>query len=91
MSRSICWFSCGAASAIATKLWLAEHPDALIVHGYAHATSWLAMAACRRAGIPVIGVEFGYTEVPIAELKPDLLVGHMRDLPEAVSRLLPPA
>ena len=24
----------------------------------------------RRAGIPVIGVEFGYTDVPIAELKP---------------------
>ena len=30
------------------------------------------VGVARRAGIPVIGVEFGYTEVPIAELKPDL-------------------
>ena len=42
----------------------------------------------RRANIPVIGVEFGYTEVPIADLKPDLLIGHMRDLPAAVERLM---
>lgn len=49
------------------------------------------VGVARRAGVPVIGVEFGYTEVPIAELKPDLLVGHMRDLPAAVTRLLPPA
>ncbi|MCD0419580.1 HAD-IA family hydrolase [Rhodopseudomonas sp. BR0M22] len=47
------------------------------------------VGVARRAGVPVIGVEFGYTEVPIAELKPDLLVGHMRDLPQAVGRLLP--
>src|SRR6185369_15213428 len=40
-----------------------------------------------RAGIPVIGVEFGYTDVPIAELKPDRLIGHMRDLPAAVASL----
>ena len=45
------------------------------------------IGVARRAGIPVIGVEFGYTEVPIADLKPDLLIGHMRDLPEAVERL----
>jgi phosphoglycolate phosphatase len=41
----------------------------------------------RRAGVPVIGVSFGYTEVPIAELKPDLLIHHMRDLPGAVGQL----
>jgi len=27
--------------------------------------------------------------VPIAELKPDLLIDHMRDLPDAVRRLIP--
>jgi phosphoglycolate phosphatase len=43
----------------------------------------------RRAGVPVIGVEFGYTEIPIADLKPDRLIGHMRDLPEAVEALMP--
>jgi phosphoglycolate phosphatase len=46
------------------------------------------VGVARRAGIPVIGVEFGYTDVPIAELKPDLLIGHMRELPSAVARLL---
>jgi phosphoglycolate phosphatase len=46
------------------------------------------VGAARRAGIPVIGVEFGYTEVPIAELKPDRLIGHMRDLPAAVDSLV---
>jgi phosphoglycolate phosphatase len=45
------------------------------------------IGVARRAGVPVIGVEFGYTDVPIAELKPDLLIGHMRDLPGAVTRL----
>lgn len=48
------------------------------------------IGVARRAGVPVIGVEFGYTEVPIAELQPDLLVGHMNELPAAVARLLPP-
>ncbi|MDO9561644.1 MAG: HAD family hydrolase [Bradyrhizobium sp.] len=48
------------------------------------------IGVARRAGIPVIGVEFGYTEVPIADLKPDLLIGHMRDLPDAVARLAAP-
>src|SRR3979411_2453494 len=41
-----------------------------------------------RAGIPVIGVECGYTEVPIADLKPDRLIGHMSDLPAAVESLM---
>lgn len=46
------------------------------------------VGVARRAGIPVIGVEFGYTEVPIAELKPDRLIGHMRELPAAVKDLM---
>jgi hypothetical protein len=32
MSRIVCQFSCGAASAVATKLTLAQHPDALILN-----------------------------------------------------------
>jgi phosphoglycolate phosphatase len=46
------------------------------------------IGAARRAGIAVIGVEFGYTEVPLADLKPDRLIGHMRDLPGAVESIL---
>ena len=47
------------------------------------------IGVARRAGIPVIGVEFGYTEVPIADLKPDRLIAHMRDLRDAVEGLIP--
>jgi phosphoglycolate phosphatase len=46
------------------------------------------VGVARRAGISVIGVEFGYTDVPIAELKPDRLIGHMRELPAAVESLI---
>ena len=46
------------------------------------------IGVARRAGVPVIAVEFGYTEVPIAELKPDRLIGHYRDLPGVVESLI---
>jgi phosphoglycolate phosphatase len=49
------------------------------------------VGVARRAGIPVIGVEFGYTEIPIAELKPDRLIGHMSELPAAIESLARPA
>ena len=55
-----------------------EHPVALQLGGSDPET--LAKSAR-------IGVEFGYTDVPIAELKPDRLIGHMRDLPAAVASL----
>jgi phosphoglycolate phosphatase len=45
------------------------------------------VGAARRAGVPVIGCTFGYTDVPIAELKPDGLIDHMKDLPTAVETL----
>jgi phosphoglycolate phosphatase len=43
----------------------------------------------RAAGIPVIGVDFGYTRVPMAELAPDRLISHYDALPAAVLDLLP--
>src|SRR6202140_1292007 len=46
------------------------------------------IGVARRAGIPVIGVAFGYTEVPIAELKPDRVIHHMNELPAAVESLM---
>jgi phosphoglycolate phosphatase len=48
------------------------------------------IGVARRAGIPVIGVGFGYTEIPIAELKPDRLIHHMNELPAAVESLMVP-
>jgi phosphoglycolate phosphatase len=47
------------------------------------------IGVARRAGIPVIGVEFGYTEVPMADLKPDRLIRHMNQLPAAIESLKP--
>jgi phosphoglycolate phosphatase len=45
------------------------------------------VGVARRAGVPVIGVSFGYTDVPIADLKPDRLIDRMSELPGAVESL----
>lgn len=46
------------------------------------------IATARAAGIPCICVPFGYTDVPIETLEPDLVIQHFAALPEAVSRIL---
>src|SRR6202045_2142631 len=38
------------------------------------------IGVARRTGVPVIGVSFGYTEIPIADLKPDRVIHHMSEL-----------
>lgn len=43
----------------------------------------------RRAGIPVVAVDFGYTEIPVVELAPDRVISHFADLPAAVGELVP--
>ena len=45
------------------------------------------VGVARRAGIPVICVSFGYTEVPVADLKPDRVIDHMRELRGAIESL----
>ncbi len=47
------------------------------------------VGVARRAGIPVVGVTFGYTDVPIAELKPDRVITHMSQLTAAIAELMP--
>jgi phosphoglycolate phosphatase len=47
------------------------------------------IGVARRAGVPVIGVSFGYTDVPIAGLKPDRVIDHMSELKAAVDSLMP--
>jgi len=42
----------------------------------------------KAAGIPVIVVDFGYTEIPPQDLGGDVLVSHYREIPGAVERLL---
>ncbi|MFY9693706.1 MAG: HAD-IA family hydrolase, partial [Xanthobacteraceae bacterium] len=38
----------------------------------------------RAASVPVIAVDFGYSEVPIALLRPDRIIGSFADLPAAI-------
>lgn len=45
--------------------------------------------AAKAAGIPVVGVSFGYTAVPMRELGPDRLIDHFEELPAAVAALMP--
>jgi phosphoglycolate phosphatase len=43
----------------------------------------------RAAGIPVIAVDFGYSEQPVAELGPDRVISHFAQLREAVAAVSP--
>jgi phosphoglycolate phosphatase len=47
------------------------------------------VATARAAGIPVVAVDFGYTETPPAELGADRLISHFDALPQAVRELVP--
>jgi len=46
------------------------------------------IATARAAGVPIVAVDYGYTETPVAELGPDRVVSRLRDLPGAVFSLL---
>ena len=43
--------------------------------------------AARAAGMPVIAVDFGYTDAPVASLDPDRVISHFGALPAAVLAL----
>jgi phosphoglycolate phosphatase len=45
----------------------------------------------RAAHVPVIAVDFGYTEVPIATLQPDRIISAYSALPAAIAAVLPGA
>jgi len=45
------------------------------------------VGVARRAGVPVVGVSFGYSMVSIDELAPDFIINHMNELPAAVAQL----
>jgi len=42
----------------------------------------------RAAGVPVIAVDFGYSDRPVADYSPDRIIGHFDALPAAVAELL---
>jgi phosphoglycolate phosphatase len=43
----------------------------------------------RAAGLPVVAVDFGYTEIPVPLLQPDRIISNFDALPAAVHELLP--
>jgi phosphoglycolate phosphatase len=47
------------------------------------------IATARAAAVPVIAVEFGYSDPPVAQLRPDRLIGHFDELVAAVLELAP--
>ncbi len=44
--------------------------------------------AARQAGVPSIGVTFGYTDVPMGDLKPTALIDHFKELPQAIEKVM---
>lgn len=46
------------------------------------------IVTAQAAGIPVVAVPFGYTDTPVQELGPDVVIGHFDELPRAVARIL---
>jgi phosphoglycolate phosphatase len=46
------------------------------------------IATARAAKVPVIAVDFGYTDTPVAALGPDRIVSRFADIPDAVFALL---
>jgi phosphoglycolate phosphatase len=45
------------------------------------------VTTARAAGVPVIAVDFGYSEIAVARLAPDRIISHFDDLPPAVAAL----
>jgi len=48
------------------------------------------IATARAAGVPIVAVDFGYSESPIRDLHPDRLISHFSELADAVFALAPP-
>lgn len=61
------------------------HLDSAVMVG----DSGTDVATARSAGIPVVAVDFGYTEVPAARLEADRVVSRFADLPTAIFELMP--
>jgi phosphoglycolate phosphatase len=67
-----------------TILRAGGRPDCAVMVG----DSATDIRTARAAGIPVVAVEFGYTEIPVAKLGADKIIGHFDELPDAVFDLV---
>src|SRR6478609_7473648 len=48
------------------------------------------IATAGAAGVPIVAVDFGYSETPVRELGPDRVISHFDQLADAVFALAPP-
>ena len=46
------------------------------------------LGAARAAGVPIILTSFGYSTIPLADLKPDAIIGHLDDVMRALPRVM---
>jgi phosphoglycolate phosphatase len=58
-------------------------PDRAIMVG----DSGTDMRTARAAAVPIIAVDFGYSEVPIGALNPDRLISSFAELPAAIASI----
>jgi phosphoglycolate phosphatase len=63
----------------------------VLAHAVMVGDSATDIRVARAAGIPVVAVDFGYTEVPVAELGPDRIISHFDALAEALDAVAAPA
>jgi phosphoglycolate phosphatase len=42
----------------------------------------------RAVGVPIVAVDFGYTEIPVTRLDPDRIISGFDELPAAVQAVL---
>ncbi len=46
------------------------------------------IVAAKAANVSTIAVDFGYTDIPVSEMKPDAIISHFSELPEIVNTML---
>ena len=59
------------------------HPQRAIMIG----DSSTDVRTARAASVPVIAVDFGYSEQPVADMKPDRVISHFAELPDAIAAI----
>jgi phosphoglycolate phosphatase len=74
------------------------HPDALhatlrkaggtISRAVMVGDSQIDIATAQAAGMPIIAVDFGYTDVPVTQLAPDRIISHFNALPDSIADVL---
>lgn len=60
------------------------HPERAVMVG----DSATDIATARAARVPVIAVDFGYTDTPVHDLDPDRVISHFDQLPAAIDAVL---